>query len=650
MQSTLLRIAAAAALLTPFALAQNDDCTGALPILDGANGPFTNAGSTTSTPTWSCAAGGNDIWFSYVASATGTCAIDACGGSYDTALEVFDGSAGCGGLVFLACDDDSCGLQSRVIFQAVVGTTYYVRLGGYNGNTGTAPLNVTPPTPPQPNTLTTNYFGTYYATAPATFFFDLTVVNQLIFTSMDVNLESVASTPGTIDVYSVPTTWVGNDQNPAAWTLLGSGTVTAAGQGQPSAVTLQTGFMPLAAGTYGIAIQYNGVNPIYEYLPTAGTYTTPELTMVTGAIAYGALGTAAYTQYEWNGTIRYQANSSPIALATSYGEGCYAQRASFYELFPSGSFDLSNTSFQMIFTGNGYVMTPGSTNWFTPVSGNLGLTDDSVSAAQALPFTLLYPGGTTNSVWVSSNGFVWLESSTSSWCCNGDPVTLLSDLARICPAWGDLNPTNGGSIHFDVDPSNTAAYVTFLGVPEFGNTANTNTFQVAFFDTGAIEVRYQTAGSTGHDVLAGFSPGHGALDPGSIDLTAAIPAGFQTAPDLQPLALTAGARPIAGTVVPLTLSNIPGPSLGLVVLSFGAVVPGLDLGYLGMPGCTQHIALGGAVTLGAVVGNGSIPLSIPTDPFYLGFNVFAQGAALVSGVNPLGGLASNGVRLVFGSL
>jgi len=115
----------------------NDECVFALPLVLGANGPFSNAGSTTSAPGWLCGAGANDVWFSHVA----TCCVttfDTCGGNYDSTLEVFDA---CGGNS-LACNDDTCGLQSSVTVLAATGQTLFVRMGGFFGSTGSAPINV----------------------------------------------------------------------------------------------------------------------------------------------------------------------------------------------------------------------------------------------------------------------------------------------------------------------------------------------------------------------------------------------------------------------------------------------------------------------------------------------------------------------------
>ena len=109
-------------MLAPCLPAQHDDCSGAIPVAQGLNGPFTNVGSTTSLPPWPCGAGELDVWFVYVAPAAGQLAVDTCTGTtYDSTLEVFDGTGSCGALVSLACNDDSCGYQSAVTVPVVAG-------------------------------------------------------------------------------------------------------------------------------------------------------------------------------------------------------------------------------------------------------------------------------------------------------------------------------------------------------------------------------------------------------------------------------------------------------------------------------------------------------------------------------------------------
>jgi hypothetical protein len=143
----LLSVAVAASLAGNL-LAQipNDDCASAIVVANGVNGPYTNIGATTSSP-WPCAAGGNDVWFLYVAGAAGTLQVDTCGlASYDSCVEILDGAAGCGGLVSLGCNDDACASTQSSLSVPLPGAgTYYIRVGGWNSNTGTFSLNVNGP-------------------------------------------------------------------------------------------------------------------------------------------------------------------------------------------------------------------------------------------------------------------------------------------------------------------------------------------------------------------------------------------------------------------------------------------------------------------------------------------------------------------------
>jgi hypothetical protein len=125
----------------------NDDCssaqalTGALPI--SVSG--TNLGAASEIPNSSCPplpSDSLDVWYSYVAQATtnGTTVIDTEGSAlFDTTLSIW---SACGG-VELFCDDDSgTGLRSRLNVALTTGTTYYIRVAGYNNTFGNFNLNI----------------------------------------------------------------------------------------------------------------------------------------------------------------------------------------------------------------------------------------------------------------------------------------------------------------------------------------------------------------------------------------------------------------------------------------------------------------------------------------------------------------------------
>ncbi|MBK8976046.1 MAG: hypothetical protein IPM29_08975 [Planctomycetes bacterium] len=121
----------------------NDDCTTAFTVQNGTQGPFCNIGGNDSAPPFSCGyQAGKDVWFTYTATCGGLVTVDTCSGTrnFDTVLEIFDGS--CGSLTSLGCNDDACGLGSSLTIPAVVGRTYWIRVGGYNGAAGMFDLTV----------------------------------------------------------------------------------------------------------------------------------------------------------------------------------------------------------------------------------------------------------------------------------------------------------------------------------------------------------------------------------------------------------------------------------------------------------------------------------------------------------------------------
>lgn len=119
-----------------------DECAGATLVQDGSNGPFNNNAAGNSPPAWTCAGNfGNDVWFTYRATCSGSTTFSTCSShSFDTVLEVFSGT--CANLVSLGCNDDTCNTGSQVTVPTVSGRDYKVRVGGFGGNRGTFDLSV----------------------------------------------------------------------------------------------------------------------------------------------------------------------------------------------------------------------------------------------------------------------------------------------------------------------------------------------------------------------------------------------------------------------------------------------------------------------------------------------------------------------------
>ncbi|MGA0870839.1 MAG: hypothetical protein ACO3UM_18070, partial [Planctomycetota bacterium] len=339
-----------------------------------------------------------------------------------------------------------------------------------------------------------------------------------------------------------------------------------------------------------------------------------------------------------------------LASAAPYGAGCNDTALSFYENLGVQLWDLSGTagspnSVRMTPTGPGYVVTPGSNGWFTPASADLALGDDTLSAVQPLGFSFPYPGGSTADIKVCSNGFVWLDSAQTAATFAGNPTRLLGEAPRLAPLWHDMNPSTGGSVHFDVDPSGTAAYVTWLAVPRFGVATSLNTCQLALFADGSVEYRYEVC-DVGPGIV-GFSLGGGANDPGNIDISAAIP--FTTDTDQYPLTLANTNRPKINSTFGLEIRNIV-PSAAVAGLNFGFApqTPALDLAFIGAPGG----ALNAQITLSVpeAISGATTPLSlaIPNDPTLNNVHLYAQAYTFAPGVNQGGIVLSNGLDVGFG--
>ncbi len=295
-----------------------------------------------------------------------------------------------------------------------------------------------------------------------------------------------------------------------------------------------------------------------------------------------------------------------------------------------------------------YLVSPGSTSFFTHTVPGLALTDDVVAPPQTLPFTLQYPGGSTNTIWICSNGFVYLTANTAA-PATGSPAALMTGGPRLSPYWMDLLPdgvTNTANVFYEVDPTTQTAYVTWLNVPQFNQPGTSNTVQIAI-RAADIEFRYRNCANAASTTLVGFSPGASNRDPGTRDLTATWP--FITRPDLFPLTLASNARPRLGSTIVLQTTRVPTGALGAaLMLGATALQPALDLTAIGMPTCFLHTTP--LLQLPVTVSGNSAPFTLPiaNNPTFTGVPLFFQSVAVHPSSTPLGVLASNGLEVRFG--
>jgi PKD repeat protein len=139
-------------------------------------------------------------------------------------------------------------------------------------------------------------------------YFDVTVKAGVIISAFETNVDVAASTSIGLDVYTCPTTYVGNEGNQAAWTQVATdnGQAVSAGSGDvASLVTLQTP-LTLTPGTYGMALIAKNFG--HDYTNGSGTnqsYQDNFLKLDLGAAYNSPWGASPFSPRVWNGSVIY---------------------------------------------------------------------------------------------------------------------------------------------------------------------------------------------------------------------------------------------------------------------------------------------------------------------------------------------------------
>ena len=139
-----------------------DECADAIVVTANAT-PYDTTGMTPSQPQpddTMCSASAldwdnsPDIWFSWTCPADDTYQLDTCdlAGGMDTSMVLYSGSC----TNQIDCNGDTDNIPecqdwySVIELDATAGTTYYIRLGGWQGGTGSSILNINAVLPPLP--------------------------------------------------------------------------------------------------------------------------------------------------------------------------------------------------------------------------------------------------------------------------------------------------------------------------------------------------------------------------------------------------------------------------------------------------------------------------------------------------------------------
>ncbi|MBL8862090.1 MAG: lamin tail domain-containing protein [Planctomycetes bacterium] len=127
-----------------------DSCTSPTVVAGFGSFAINNTGAATGQDfAAGCATMGRDVWFTWNSPVSGSVTVATCGGvTFDSVIGVYNGNT-CPGAASIACNDDSCSLQSSATFTAVSGQDYVFQIGGFSNASGSGTFTVSgPPVPP----------------------------------------------------------------------------------------------------------------------------------------------------------------------------------------------------------------------------------------------------------------------------------------------------------------------------------------------------------------------------------------------------------------------------------------------------------------------------------------------------------------------
>jgi hypothetical protein len=473
---------------------RNDECATALPIGAGST-PYTNVGSSTSFA-WPCAAGGNDVWYTYATSGNGAqVTINTCGSGYDTSVEVFSGN--CAGLASVVCNDDSGGngpcagtLQSFASFVSA-GGTYYIRVGGFNSNTGSGFINISD-VPPPVNV-------------------DLAIVDCIAGSFVDISGTGTALNLSDDGSASISTT-VGNALLAAGSARVGSnGAVRFAGTGTSLGFT--NGTIP-NAGAFGLNDQV--LMAFWDDVNTVGG--------TVGNIYWQEIGSTLYVQWANVGffgqpateraTFQLQVHASGPALAqfiytdvqgTRAGRGSSATIG--YQDGGVGAGDAQYSFDAVNAVRNGAVVSlvnrqaattyisstlPGTWIEIAGTGTPLNLTDDGSAAIATTVGNGLLAAGAAQ---VGSNGAVRIGGTGTSLGFTNAAIPSASAFGLtsqvLMPFWDDVNTVGGTVGNIFWQQVGSTLVVQWDDVGFFGGAATDRaTFQVQVFRGGPLVAQF----------------------------------------------------------------------------------------------------------------------------------------------------------------
>jgi PKD repeat protein len=279
-------------------------------------------------------------------------------------------------------------------------------------------------------------------TAGGVVMFDTTVSTAILVSQIDVNCSSAAGVPVSLEVYTCPVTWSGNEANPAAWTLVATdvGGALTAGREAATSFTLTVPWQ-MSPGTYGIGIRVIGSGQAYTGTGTGGTpivVSTNELSLTGGGASSALFSGTQFQIRNWNGCLHY----TPAA-------GLYP---SFSATPTSGSSPL-----QVQFTDTTFTSDPNGVTAYAWDFDNNGTVDSTVQNPQHT-YTV---GGTYTVALTVTDGLHGSATSTRNDYIVVDPVsadftaTPVTGAAPLLVQFTDTSTGNPIAWNWDFDGNGT---------------------------------------------------------------------------------------------------------------------------------------------------------------------------------------------------
>lgn len=345
------------------------------------------------------------------------------------------------------------------------------------------------------------------------------------------------------------------------------------------------------------------------------------------------------------------------AMSIGYGEGCTPQRASFYEQWSPGAFDMSPPAglpcgYTMVQHGTGWIVSPLTSSWRQPATdaAPIAFGLDGMSAPLPLGFTFAFASGESSRVWVNKDGYACFGPSPCFAPGVPPAVRLLEGAPTIAAFWSAFDVCNGSSVRIDHDPvANAWTSITWDQMRET-NTSCASTFQAVIYADGTIDVVFGNCNSNSHAALSGWSPGFSAMQPGTTDLSGLGTNILITFPDRSPMLLESSDAARLGATVVLSTSNMP-EAMRFVFTALGTTKfdPGIDLSPLGVTGCRQLASYETGMMSLVRTNAAMLTLVVPFDATLVGASAYLQSVGFDRNANAAGILLSNGFEFLVGN-